>query len=247
MYWDRKYAFHQIVLQQQWPYSGVLTYVPWSKVAILGMVITPFNRNPYNGYINPYGLGLMSLSPIIWKCHGSWSTRSHIYTILTINLVVPMGSDLYTEQMQTSGSSEKKQVESATWLCFLRSWHHDMCHVAYLTRSQFSNIHSPWSYKLCMFSKTLLDLIGIYHFFCFELPRIRLWGLIFEDTKWEFGQKGYYKCDAVPNQNHPRHLVGVITKNPARCFRNGISKNWGWELDFVERYVFGVRWCGDAR
>ena len=30
------------------------TYVPWSKVAMLGMVIQPFNRNPYNGYINPY-------------------------------------------------------------------------------------------------------------------------------------------------------------------------------------------------
>ena len=29
-------------------------HVPWSKVAILGMVIQPFNRNPYNGYINPY-------------------------------------------------------------------------------------------------------------------------------------------------------------------------------------------------
>ena len=28
--------------------------VPWSKVATLGMVIPPFNRNPYNGYINPY-------------------------------------------------------------------------------------------------------------------------------------------------------------------------------------------------
>ena len=28
--------------------------VPWSKVAILGMVIPPFNRNPHNGYINPY-------------------------------------------------------------------------------------------------------------------------------------------------------------------------------------------------
>ena len=26
------------------------------------------NRNPYNGYvINPYGIGLMSLSPILWK------------------------------------------------------------------------------------------------------------------------------------------------------------------------------------
>ena len=35
------------------------------------MVIQPLIRNPYNGYINPYGLGLMSLSPIIWKCHGS--------------------------------------------------------------------------------------------------------------------------------------------------------------------------------
>ena len=38
------------------------------------------NRNPY--FMGPYkprsGLGLMSLSPIIWKCHGSWSTRSHI-------------------------------------------------------------------------------------------------------------------------------------------------------------------------
>ena len=28
--------------------------MPWSEVAILGMVIPPFNRNPYNGYINPY-------------------------------------------------------------------------------------------------------------------------------------------------------------------------------------------------
>ena len=41
--------------------------VPWSKVAILGMVIQPLIGNPYDGYINPYGLGLMSLSPIIWK------------------------------------------------------------------------------------------------------------------------------------------------------------------------------------
>ena len=28
--------------------------MPWSKVAILGMVIPPFNRIPYNVYINPY-------------------------------------------------------------------------------------------------------------------------------------------------------------------------------------------------
>ena len=28
--------------------------MPWSKVAILGMVIQPLIGNPYNGYINPY-------------------------------------------------------------------------------------------------------------------------------------------------------------------------------------------------
>ena len=27
--------------------------MPWSKVAFLGDIL-PFNRNPYNGYINPY-------------------------------------------------------------------------------------------------------------------------------------------------------------------------------------------------
>ena len=42
------------------------------QLLVLGMVIQPLIGNPYNGYINPYGIGLMSLSPIIWKCHGSW-------------------------------------------------------------------------------------------------------------------------------------------------------------------------------
>ena len=42
--------------------------MPWSKVAILGMVIQPLIGNPYfRGPLNPYGIGLMSLSPIIWK------------------------------------------------------------------------------------------------------------------------------------------------------------------------------------
>ena len=45
--------------KQRDPRALSLTYlkvpaVPWSKVAILGMVIPPFNRNPYNGYINSY-------------------------------------------------------------------------------------------------------------------------------------------------------------------------------------------------
>ncbi len=35
-------------------YSIHGAYVPWSKVAILGMAIPPLIGNPYNGYINPY-------------------------------------------------------------------------------------------------------------------------------------------------------------------------------------------------
>ena len=35
-------------------------------------LIPPFNRESlFHGYINHYGIGLMSLSPIIWKFHGS--------------------------------------------------------------------------------------------------------------------------------------------------------------------------------
>ena len=35
--------------------EGVTLNLPGSKVAILGMGdLPPFNRNPYNGYINPY-------------------------------------------------------------------------------------------------------------------------------------------------------------------------------------------------
>ena len=35
------------------PPGGI--YVPWSKVAILGMGnLPPLIGNPYNGYINPY-------------------------------------------------------------------------------------------------------------------------------------------------------------------------------------------------
>ena len=35
--------------------------VPWSKVAILGMVIQPLIGNPYNGSINPDPIGLMTI------------------------------------------------------------------------------------------------------------------------------------------------------------------------------------------
>ena len=45
------------------------TFVPWSKVAILGMVIPPLIGNPYNGYINPYYW--VDDHPLLYGNHGS--------------------------------------------------------------------------------------------------------------------------------------------------------------------------------
>ncbi len=36
-------------------------YVPGSKVLVLRMVIPPLIGNPYNGYIHPYEIGLMTI------------------------------------------------------------------------------------------------------------------------------------------------------------------------------------------
>ena len=43
-------TIHHHTSQASYP----LSCVPGSKLPMLGMVIPPFNRNPYNGYINPY-------------------------------------------------------------------------------------------------------------------------------------------------------------------------------------------------
>ena len=46
--------------------------VPWSKVAILGMVIPPSIGILIIGIQTPTELGWFFPSPIIWKCHGTW-------------------------------------------------------------------------------------------------------------------------------------------------------------------------------
>ena len=46
-------------------------YVPWSKVAILGMVIPPFDRNPYNGYINLNPYYWVDDHPLLYGNNGS--------------------------------------------------------------------------------------------------------------------------------------------------------------------------------
>ena len=48
-------ADHQLEVQKLDPsWIQRTSYVPGSKVAVLGMVIQPLIGNPYNGYINPY-------------------------------------------------------------------------------------------------------------------------------------------------------------------------------------------------
>ena len=57
------------------PYFWKHPHVPWSKVAILGMVIPPFNRNPYNGYINPYYW--VDDPPLLYGNNGSLDPGTH--------------------------------------------------------------------------------------------------------------------------------------------------------------------------
>ena len=66
-------------------------------------ILRPLIGNPYNGYINPYGLGLMSLSPIIWKCHGSWSTLAHMKKID----ISPAGQELLFLRQSVSKRATK--------------------------------------------------------------------------------------------------------------------------------------------
>ena len=56
----------QLYLKENINHYNHLLYEPGSKLLVLGMVIQPLIGNPYNGYINPYGLGLMFPSPIIY-------------------------------------------------------------------------------------------------------------------------------------------------------------------------------------
>ena len=57
-----------------------LIYVPGSKLPMLGMVIPPLIRILISwGPINPYGLGLMSLSPYSMEITGVDRPDSHVY------------------------------------------------------------------------------------------------------------------------------------------------------------------------
>ena len=49
--------------------------MPWSKVAILGMVIQPLIGNPYNGYINPYYW--VDDHPLLYGNNGSLDPRKY--------------------------------------------------------------------------------------------------------------------------------------------------------------------------
>ena len=52
--------------------------VPWSKVAILGMVIPPLIGNPYNGYINPYYW--VDDHPLLYGNNGSLDPGTYVKT-----------------------------------------------------------------------------------------------------------------------------------------------------------------------
>ena len=59
-------------------------YVPWSKVAILGMVIPPVIENPYNGYVNPYYW--VDDHPLLYGNNGSLDPIAHMDSITQLKM-----------------------------------------------------------------------------------------------------------------------------------------------------------------
>ena len=57
------------------PYTPKYPHEPGSKLLVLGMVIQPFNRNPYNGYINPYCW--VDDHPLLYGNNGSLDPSTH--------------------------------------------------------------------------------------------------------------------------------------------------------------------------
>ena len=69
-----KECFHENEFNQE-TWRGILSNVPWSKVAIFGDGHPTFNRNPYNGYIGAPTIGLMSFYPLLYGNNGSLEFR----------------------------------------------------------------------------------------------------------------------------------------------------------------------------
>ena len=70
-----------------WVYSLALpweltssSYVPWSKVGYIGDGHPTFNRNPYNGYINPYYW--VDDHPLLYGNNGSLDPGTYVVVIL---------------------------------------------------------------------------------------------------------------------------------------------------------------------
>ena len=74
----------RLVLRDPYGSLNIYIYVPWSKVAILGMVIPPSNRNPYNGYINPYYW--VDDHPLLYGNNGSLDPGTYIHINIYIYL-----------------------------------------------------------------------------------------------------------------------------------------------------------------
>ena len=84
-------------------------YEPGSKLVVLGMVIPPFNRNPYNGYINPYYW--VDDHPLLYGNNGSLDPGTYgVYSIIDVDATLNKDS-LYV-------AINSLYINSLTELCF---------------------------------------------------------------------------------------------------------------------------------
>ena len=79
-----------------WPSLEYIYICAMVKSRYIGDGHPTFNKNPYNGYINPYGIGLMSLSPIIWKYRELIDPIAHIWKSIYIYSIVNLFSSSNT-------------------------------------------------------------------------------------------------------------------------------------------------------
>ena len=70
------------------------SYVPWSKLLVLGMVIQPLIGNPYNGYINPYYW--VDDHPLLYGNNGSLDPGTYKFACIHSWLFLPILSGIKT-------------------------------------------------------------------------------------------------------------------------------------------------------
>ena len=114
------------------------------QLPMLGMVISPLMTEILIswGPINPYGLGLMSLSPIIWK---SWEFRPwHMYIYTHRHKYIISNRIIYKKKYLIHKFIDVIKIWTG---CFQKKWYPKIIHFNWV----FHDFHHPFWRKIPLF------------------------------------------------------------------------------------------------